>query len=52
MAIRTPICTRIPIPKDRLAIFTSVTKEQTLEETVLTSFHPIVHGCFQLVGGY
>ena len=50
----TPICARIPISKDRLAVFTnypSVTKDQTLEETVLTGlFHPVVHGCFQLVG--
>ena len=41
------------IPKDRLAIFISylsVTKDQALEETVLTLFHPVVHGCFQLVG--
>ena len=37
MAIKTPICARITIPKDRLTIFTSVTKEQALEETVLTS---------------
>ena len=40
------------IPKDRLAIFISylsVTKDQALEETVLTLFHPVVHGCFQLV---
>ena len=43
----------IPMPKDRLAISTnyrSVTKEQALEETVLTLFHPVVHGCFQFVG--
>ena len=50
--IKTPICTRIPISKDRLAVFTnypSVTKDQTLEETVLTClFHPVpVHSCFQ-----
>ena len=51
--IKTPICTRILISKDRLAIFTnypSVTKNQALEETVLTLFHPVVHGCFQLIG--
>ena len=39
--------------KDRLAIFTncpSVTKDHALEEMVLTLFHPVVHGCFQLVG--
>ena len=51
--IKTPIFARIPISKDRLAVFTnypSVTKEQALEETVLTLFHPVVHGCFQLVG--
>ena len=48
----TPICTRIQIPKDRLAIFTnysSVTKDQALNETILTLFHPVVHGCFQLI---
>ena len=51
--IKTPIYTRIPISKDRLAVFTyysSVTKDQALEETVLTLFHPEVHKCFQLVG--
>ena len=52
--IKTPICARILISKDRLAVFTnypSVTKDQALEETVLTGlFHPVVHGCFQLVG--
>ena len=52
--IKTPICARIPISKDRLAVFTnypSVTKDQALEETVLMGlFHPVVHGCFQLVG--
>ena len=52
--IKTPICTRIPISKDRLAAFTnycsSITKDQALEETVLTLFHSEVHGCFQLVG--
>ena len=51
--IKTPIWARIPIPKDRLTIFTnypSVIKDQALEETVLTLFHPMVHGCFQLVG--
>ena len=52
--IKTPICARIPISKDRLAVFTnypSVTKDQALEETVLTGlFHPVVHGCFQLIG--
>ena len=48
-----PICARILISKDRLAVFTnypSVTKDQALEETVLTLFHPVVHGCFQLAG--
>ena len=39
--------------KDRLAVFTnnpSITKDQALEETVLKGlFHPVVHGCFQLV---
>ena len=47
--MKTPICARIPIPKDRLAVFTnypSVTKNQA---SVLTLFHPVVHGCFQLV---
>ena len=52
--IKTPICARIPISKDRLAIFTnypSVTKDQALEKTVLMGlFHPVVHGCFQLIG--
>ena len=50
--IKTPICARVPIPKDRLAIFTnypSVTKDQALKETFLTLFHPVVHTCFQLV---
>ena len=50
----TPICTRKTISKDRLAVFTnypSITKDQALEEIVLTGlFHPVVHGCFQLVG--
>ena len=53
LLIKTPICARIPISKDRLAIFTnysSVTKDQALEETVLTLFHPVIHGYFQLVG--
>ena len=51
--IKIPICTRTPIPKDRLGIFTnypSVTKDQVLEETVLTLFHPVVQGYFQLIG--
>ena len=46
-------CKDIPIPKDSLAVFTnypSVTKGQALKETVLTLFHTVVHGCFQLVG--
>ena len=49
--IKMPIYTRIPIAKDRLAIFTNypnVTKDQALEETVLTLFYPVVHGCFHL----
>ena len=49
--IKTAICTKIPISKDWLAIFTnypSVTKDKPLEETVLTLFHPVVHGCFHL----
>ena len=52
--IKTPICASMPIPKDREAIFTnypSTTKDQALEETVFTLFHPpVVHGCFQLDG--
>ena len=43
----------MPIPKNRLAVFTnypSVTKDQALEETVLTFFHPVIRGCFQPVG--
>ena len=50
--ITTSICARILIPKDRLAVFTnypSVTKDQALEQTVLTLLHPAVHGYFQLV---
>ena len=42
----------MPIYKDRLAIFTnypSVTKDQALENTVLTLFHPVVQGYFQLI---
>ena len=40
--LKTSICTRIPIPKDRLAAFTnypSVSKDQAPY---------VVHGCFQL----
>ena len=51
--IKQLICARIPIPKERLAVFTnypSVTKDQTLEETVLNFFHPVIHGCFQPIG--
>ena len=48
--IKPPICARLPISRDRLAIFTnypSVTKDQALEETVLTlwftaAFNPSV----------
>ena len=50
--IKTPICASLLIPNDRLAVFTnypSVTKDQALEETVLTLFHPVVHSCFQLI---
>ena len=39
--------------KDRLTVFTnypSVTKEQALEETVLTLFNSVIHSCFQFVG--
>ena len=47
------MCARIPIFKDKLAVFTnypSVTKDQALEETVLTGlFHPVVDGRFQCV---
>ena len=56
---KTPISARISIPQgrswDRLAIFTNypnVTKDQALEETVLTLFyldHPVVQCYFQLV---
>ena len=49
--IKTPICARIPISKDRLAVFTnypSVTKDQTLEETVLTGFFHPVHSSWPL----
>ena len=51
--IKTTICARIPISEVRLAVFTdypSVTKDQALEETDLTLFHPVVHSCFQLDG--
>ena len=51
--VKTAICTRILIPKDRLVVFTSyqsVTKDQALEETVLILFYPVVKGFFQLVG--
>ena len=51
--IKTPIsCARLPIPKERLAVFfnyPSVTKDQALEETVLTLFQPVVNSCFQLI---
>ena len=43
----------MPISKDRLVIFSnypSATKDQALEETVLTFFYPVVHSCFQLIG--
>ena len=43
----------MPISKDKLVIFSnypSATKDQVLEETVLTLFYPVVHSCFQLVG--
>ena len=51
--IKTPICARIPIPNDKLPIFTnysSVNKDQTLEETVLTLFFPVIYNRFQLIG--
>ena len=51
--IKTPIsCARLPIPKEGLAVFfnyPSVTKDQALEETVLTLFQPVVNSCFQLI---
>ena len=50
--IKTQICAWMPIPKGRLTVFTnypSVTKDQALEETVLTLFHPVVYSCFQAV---
>ena len=53
LQIKTPICASMPIPKDREVVFTnypSTTKDQALEETVFTLFHPMVHGCFQLNG--
>ena len=49
--IKTPICARIPISKDRLAVFTnypSVTKDQTLEETVFMGFFHPVHSSWLL----
>ena len=51
--IKTPNYARIPIFNDRLAVFInypSVIKDQALEETVLTLFHPAVYGYFELVG--
>ena len=50
LRIKTLICIRIPIPKDKLVVFThspSVTTDQTLEETVHTLFCSVVRGCFQ-----
>ena len=50
--IKIPICARIQIPKDKLAVFIKypiVTKDQALEETVLTLFHSVVQDYFQLV---
>ena len=52
--LKTPICARILISKDRLAVFTNypnVTKDQALGKTVLTFFfYPVVHaGGFQLI---
>ena len=47
--MKTPICARIPIPKYRLAIFTnypSVTKDHA---SVLTIFHYVIQGYFELV---
>ena len=38
--------------KDRLTVFTnylSITKDQALEETILTLFDPVIHSCFQFV---
>ena len=52
--IKTPICTRITISKDRLAIFTnypSVTKDQTrhYKKQFSRAYSTLctVHGCFQ-----
>ena len=45
-----PICARIAIPKCRLTVFTNATKDQALEETVLTLFDSVIHGCFQPIG--
>ena len=39
--------------KESLTVFTdypSVTKDQALEETVLTLFNPVIHSCFLFVG--
>ena len=47
--IKLLIYARMPICKDRIAIFTnypSVTKDQALEETVLTLFHHVVTAAF------
>ena len=30
--------------------YSTVTKDQALEETVLTLFYPVVHGYFQFIG--
>ena len=43
----------IVMTKDRLTVFTnypSVTKDQALEEIVLTLFDPVICSCFQFVG--
>ena len=50
--LRHLICKTIVMPKESLTVFTdypSVTKDQALEETVLTLFDPVIHSCFQFV---
>ena len=47
--IRHLISKIIVMPKKSLTVFTndpSVTKDQALEETVLTLFDPVIHSCF------
>ena len=50
---KTSLSARISIPKDGLTVFTtypSLPKNQALEDTVPTLFHPVVHSCFQPIG--